>query len=306
MAYPSNVRPFNILLARFRGGEIDRRQFLAGAGALGISTSAAAVLANPLRGFAQATPEATPEGSPVATPAGAITERPAIGTEDQNPRRRRPAPHHLVAGAEPPLATPERRFICLQPRHRAAAHLFPRRAAWRRAPRGSSERRQRAARGRPHHGHPPPQGGAGLERWRTGHIERHRLHLAVGRQSGQCLHQLRALEHPRLGRSDRRPQRPRHLQDAGGELVRAVRRLARRDHLPGPRLQQRSRQQERPVRARPDRHRSLQGRYFHPERPGHVLDQRALPRTEQAILLVGAVQGRRRCRIGWPLGRPDR
>jgi len=79
MAQSSNIGPFNILLARHRGGELDRRQFLAGAGTLGISAAAAAVLANPARGLAQATPEASPAASPIA----AAIERPAFGTENQ-------------------------------------------------------------------------------------------------------------------------------------------------------------------------------------------------------------------------------
>ncbi|MBA3275287.1 MAG: hypothetical protein H0T72_05795, partial [Chloroflexia bacterium] len=74
MAQQSNIGPFNILLDQFRRGQIDRRRFLTGAGLLGISASAAGVLANPTGGLAQ--------GTPAGTPATAL-ERPAVGSEGQ-------------------------------------------------------------------------------------------------------------------------------------------------------------------------------------------------------------------------------
>jgi peptide/nickel transport system substrate-binding protein len=83
MTQVSNIRPFNILLAKLRGGEIDRRAFLAGAALLGISAPAAAVLANPMGAYAQGTPAASPEASPAATPVAGTRERPAVGTENQ-------------------------------------------------------------------------------------------------------------------------------------------------------------------------------------------------------------------------------
>jgi peptide/nickel transport system substrate-binding protein len=75
MAHTSNIAPFNILLARYRAGQLDRRQLLAAAGTLGISAAAAAVLINQDAGLAQATPD--------ASPVGAADARPAVGTESQ-------------------------------------------------------------------------------------------------------------------------------------------------------------------------------------------------------------------------------
>jgi peptide/nickel transport system substrate-binding protein len=62
------------LVSQFRQGELDRRAFLGGAAALGISTGAAQMLARTV--VAQnATPQASPAGSPAASPAatGAVT-----------------------------------------------------------------------------------------------------------------------------------------------------------------------------------------------------------------------------------------
>ena len=75
--------PRNRLRAAYRqltAGEIDRRQFMAQAGALGIGAGAIAMIARNAAVAQDATPQATPGATPVAT--GAYV-RPDAGTEDQ-------------------------------------------------------------------------------------------------------------------------------------------------------------------------------------------------------------------------------
>ncbi|MGC4193110.1 MAG: peptide ABC transporter substrate-binding protein [Thermomicrobiales bacterium] len=77
---PSSPSRLRQLHAAFREGRIDRRQFLAASGALGVSTGMAAAIAQNTPAFAQATPSASPAASPVAANAYA---RPTAGTDGQ-------------------------------------------------------------------------------------------------------------------------------------------------------------------------------------------------------------------------------
>lgn len=75
---PHSLRDLHDKLTR---GQIDRRQFLVSAGALGVSASAVSlVLGNTVAGAQSASPEASPAASPVAAAAYA---RPDAGTKGQ-------------------------------------------------------------------------------------------------------------------------------------------------------------------------------------------------------------------------------
>lgn len=67
--------PLHDLYTAYRAGNVDRRRFLQGALALGVSASSVAFLANTGMVAAQ-------DASPAASPVG-MAERPAVGTEDQ-------------------------------------------------------------------------------------------------------------------------------------------------------------------------------------------------------------------------------
>ena len=72
------TRTLASLFARFRAGELSRRDFLAAASALGVSASAVIALAQP-----GAAAQATPDASPVASPVAGASTRPAFGTDQQ-------------------------------------------------------------------------------------------------------------------------------------------------------------------------------------------------------------------------------
>ncbi|MGC4104866.1 MAG: peptide ABC transporter substrate-binding protein [Thermomicrobiales bacterium] len=76
---PSSPSRLRKLHAAFREGRIDRRQFLAASGALGVSAGIAATIAQNTPVSAQATPEASPAASPTASSYA----RPTAGTDGQ-------------------------------------------------------------------------------------------------------------------------------------------------------------------------------------------------------------------------------
>jgi len=84
MSSPSG--PLRQLHRAFREGRIDRRQFVAASGALGVSAGVAAAIAQNTAVAAQgtATPDASPAASPAASPVAASAyARPTAGTEGQ-------------------------------------------------------------------------------------------------------------------------------------------------------------------------------------------------------------------------------
>src|SRR5699024_7441274 len=101
------------LYDRLTTGDIDRRAFLAAAGALGVSsavttllalTGSAAAAGQPLRnGFAIAA-QASPQASPGATPEVLLGERPEAGTDDQE--RGAGGTLKLIIWQAPTLAAP--------------------------------------------------------------------------------------------------------------------------------------------------------------------------------------------------------